>query len=144
MPPYCEQTIVHSGIQSMPLLYVNEGGVTNSEATLSLTTNRDWTVEGVGELSLWFRGVAGNAAEPLYVAIANSTGSPAVVANDDAGAAQIRSWRQWIVPLQAFADQGINLTSVDKIMIGLGTKAGMAAPGGTGTIYIDDIRLYRP
>jgi hypothetical protein len=46
--------------------------------------------------------------------------------------------------LQAFADQGVNLTSVAKIMIGLGTEAGMAAPGGTGTIYIDDIRLYRP
>jgi hypothetical protein len=144
LPPYCEQTIVHSGIQSMPLLYTNEGGATNSEATLSLTANRDWTAEGVAELSLWFRGSAGNTAEPLYVAIANSSGTPAVVAHDDAGAAQIRAWRQWAIPLQAFADQGVDLTNVDKIMIGLGTRAGMAAPGGTGTIYIDDIRLYRP
>jgi hypothetical protein len=33
---------------------------------------------------------------------------------------------------------------VDQIAIGLGTKSGMAAPGGSGTLYIDDIRLYRP
>jgi hypothetical protein len=142
MPPYAEQTIVHGGGQSMPLLYVNEAGVTNSEATLTLTAPRDWTEGDVGELALWFRGDTGNAAEPLYVAISNSAGSAAIVAHEDPGAATVRSWTQWRIPLQAFADQGIDLTNVDKIAIGLGTKAGPAA-GGSGTMYIDDIRLYR-
>jgi hypothetical protein len=144
MPPYAEQTVVHGGAQSMPLLYVNEVGVTNSEAVLTLTAPRDWTAEGVGQLSLWIRGNVANAAEPLYVAVANGTGAPAVVAHDDANAAQKASWRQWIIPLQAFADQGVNLTNVDKIAIGLGSKSGMAVVGGSGTIFIDDIRLYRP
>jgi len=72
MPPYAEQTIVHGGTQSMPLLYTNEAGISNSEAVLTLTTLRDWTTAGVGELSLWFRGASDNAAEPLYVAISNS------------------------------------------------------------------------
>ena len=85
-----------------------------------------------------------NAAEPLYVALANSTGSPAVVAQDDANAAQARSWTRWLIPLQAFADKGIDLSNVDKLSIGLGTKSGVAGSGGSGTIYIDDIRLYRP
>jgi hypothetical protein len=143
MPPYTEQTIVHSGAQSMPLLYVNTFPVTNSEGVLTLTATRDWTAEGVAELSLWFRGGAANAAEPLYVAISNSTGTPAIAAHDDSNAAKNGLWNQWVIPLQAFADQGINLTNVDKIAIGLGTKSGMAAPGGLGTIYIDDIRLYR-
>ncbi|MFC1633805.1 LamG-like jellyroll fold domain-containing protein [Planctomycetota bacterium] len=142
MPPYAEQTIVHNGSQSMPILYVNEAGVTNSEASLSLTTPRDWTQAGVSELSLWFRGGSINAAEPLYAAVSNSAGDPAVVAYDDASAAQISRWTQWVIPLQAFADQGINLSNVAKIAIGLGSKAGMAAPGGSGTMYIDDIRLY--
>jgi hypothetical protein len=31
---------------------------------------------------------------------------------------------------------------VDKIAIGLGNKGG-AASGGSGTMFIDDIRLYR-
>ena len=144
LPPYCEDTIVHSGLQSMPLLYNNTAGVTNSEVALPLTAPRNWTAEGVGELSLWFRGGSDNAAEPLYVAVSNSAGSPAVVGQDDPSAATVRSWTQWVIPLQAFADQGINLTNVDKFAIGLGTKAGIGASGGLGTMYIDDIRLYRP
>jgi hypothetical protein len=144
MPPYCEQTIVHGGAQSMPLLYVNEVGVTNSEAVLTLTAPRDWTVAGVGELSLWFRGDSVNAAEPLYTSISNSASFPTVVPCDDPSAATIRSWVQWRIPLQSFTDQGVNLTNVDKLAIGLGSKSGMAAVGGSGTIYIDDIRLYRP
>ncbi|MFC1634389.1 LamG domain-containing protein [Planctomycetota bacterium] len=141
-PPYTEQTIVHSGLQSMPMLYVNETGVTNSEASFTLTTPRDWTVEDVGELSLWFRGDSANAAEPLYVAISNAAGAPGVVAHSEANAAQASTWRLWVIPLQAFADQGINLANVDKLAIGLGSKGGSAV-GGSGTMYIDDIRLYR-
>ena len=88
-------------------------------------------------------GIASNAAEPLFVAISNSGGAPAVVANDDPSAATIDAWTEWRVPLQAFADQGINMRNVDSIAIGLGAKGNPAAAGGMGTIYIDDIRLYR-
>jgi hypothetical protein len=35
------------------------------------------------------------------------------------------------------------LTNVDKMAIGVGNKGGAAA-GGTGTMYIDDIRLNLP
>ena len=143
VPPYCEQTIVHGGVQSMPLMYTNEAGVMNSEGVLPLMASRDWTAAGIGELSLWIRGNSTNATEPLYVAVSNSAGSPAVVPYDDAGIAAVRSWMQWRFPLQAFADQGIDLTNVDKLAIGLGNKGGAAA-GGTGTMYVDDIRLYRP
>jgi len=144
IPPYCEQTIVHGASQSMPLLYANEASVTNSEALLTLIAPRDWTMGGVEELSLWSRGDSANASEPLYVAISNSAGSPAVVANNDPAAAQLDRWTEWCFPLQAFVDQGTNLSNVDKISIGLGSKSGMASAGGSGTIYIDDIRLYRP
>ena len=143
VPPYCEQMIVHGGFQSMPLLYANETGVTNSEGVKTLTTPRDWTQAGISELSLWIRGVSGNAAEPLYVAISNSAGSPAVAAHDDPDAATGGAWREWRISLSAFADQGINLSNVDKIAIGLGSKSGMASAGGSGTMFIDDIRLYR-
>ena len=89
-------------------------------------------------------GIATNAAEPFYVAVSNSAGIPAVVVHDDPAAAQIDTWTEWVIPLQAFADQGVNLTNVDRIAIGLGTKGNMTAPGGTGKMFIDDIRLYRP
>ena len=143
LPPYAEPIIVHGGSQSMPLLYANEAGVTNSEGSMTLTAPRDWTKAGVAELSLWFRGISDNAAEPIYAAISNSGGAPAVVAHEDLSAAQERTWKQWVIPLQAFADQGINLTNVNKIAIGVGSKAG-AAIGGSGTMFIDDIRLCRP
>jgi len=142
LPPYAEQTIVHGGAQSMPLLYVNEAGVSNSEATMTLTAPRDWTQAGITELSLCLRGASDNAVEPLYVALSNSAGAPAIVPQDDPEAVMARSWTQWRIPLQAFVDQGINLGNVDSIAIGVGSKAGAAA-GGSGTMYIDDIRLYR-
>jgi hypothetical protein len=337
LPPYAEQTIVHSGTQSMPLLYNNTGGVTNSEASLAMTVQRDWTEDGVANLSLWFRGnpgsvgsfvegpvgtytmtatgadiwgtadqfhfaykmlsgvgsieaqvlsvdntdpwakagvmiretldagskfaavyitpgngcrfqartdtdiaatsdsavvttqqtaitapyrvklerdvagnfkgyyssdgttwipmswnpqsiamgsniyvglavtahnanatctakfsnvkitgtvgpqwadqdigIASNASEPLYVAVSNSAGSPAIVTNPDPNAATTTTWTQWVIPLSAFSDQGINLSNVDKFAIGLGTKGDATAAGGSGTMYFDDIRLYQP
>ena len=142
IPPYCEQVIVHGGAQSMPLWYTNEAGVTNSEAALTLTSLRDWTTAGVGELSLWLRGDSGNAAEPLYASIANTAGAAALVAHDDPAAAVSSGWTEWRIALEAFAEQGIDLTNVDKMAIGLGRTGGPAA-GGTGMMYIDDIRLYR-
>jgi hypothetical protein len=143
IPPYAEQTIVHGGAQSMPLFYTNEGGVTNSEATLTLTTPRDWTEGGVTELSVWFRGISSNAADPVYVSVSNSAGTPAIVANDDPTAATLSKWAEWRIPLQAISDQGISLGNVDKIAVGVGSNGGVAV-GGSGTLYVDDIRLYRP
>jgi len=137
LPPYAEQTIVHSGSQSMPLYYDNSVGY--SEATLTLTYPRDWTENGVNRLTIWFRGDAANAAETLYVALNGS----AVVNHDNPNAAQITTWTEWTIDLQAFADKGVNLANVNTISIGLGNKNNPVA-GGSGTMYFDDIRLYRP
>jgi hypothetical protein len=142
LPPYAEQTIVHGGRQSMPVSYNNAATAKNSEAALPLTAQRDWTVQGVTALSLWYHAEPGNAAERMYVAISNRTGTPAVVYNNALQPTTIDVWRRWNIPLQAFADQGINLKDVDRIAIGFGTKGG-TAPGGTGKMYIDDIGLYR-
>jgi hypothetical protein len=136
-PPFAEQTIVHNGNQSMPLYYDNSVGY--SETTLTLTYPRDWTEKGVNSLTIWFRGNSDNAAETLYVALNGN----AIVTNDNPDAAQITAWTEWTIDLQAFADQGVNLANVNTIAIGLGNKKNPVA-GGSGTIYIDDIRLYPP
>ena len=137
LPPYAEQSIVHSGIQSMPMTYDNAVG--KSEATLTLTSNRDWTVNGINTLTIWFRGEAANAAENLYVALNGS----AVVNHDNPDAALRSSWTQWNIDLQAFADQGVNLANVSSITLGLGNRSNPVA-GGAGMMYFDDIRLYAP
>jgi hypothetical protein len=56
---------------------------------------------------------------------------------------QTGAWTQWNIDLKVFTDQGLNLTNVDSISIGFGDKAN-PQPGGSGRIYFDDIRLYRP
>jgi len=106
-----------------------------SNVTITGTVSGQWTNQDIG--------IDSNAAESLYVALSNSAGTPAVVVHDNPAAATIDAWTEWIIPLQVFADQGINLTNVDRIAIGLGTQGNKTIPGGTGKIFIDDIRLYQ-
>jgi len=106
-----------------------------SNVTFTGTVGPQWMNQDIG--------VASNDPEPMYVAVSNSGGAPAVVYHDDPAAAQIDTWTEWIIPLQVFADQGINLTDVDRIAIGLGNKGNQTVPGGSGKMYFDDIRLYQ-
>ena len=132
-PPFYEQTIVHGGNKSMPFTYDNSVG--KSEATLTFTSNRDWTVNGVNTLAIWYIGDAANAAETMYVVL-NGTSR---VDNPNPIAAQAVDWTEWTIDLTRFADQGVNLINVNSITLGLGSVT-----GGTGTMYFDDIRLYAP
>ncbi len=137
MPPYAEQSIVHSGSQSMPLGY--DVDQKYSEAVLTLVYPKDWTTGGVDTLGVWFKGDWINVPTPMYVALDGS----AIVVNEDTDAAQRDVWTEWLIPLQAFADQGANLSNVGTIGIGFGDKAN-PQPGGSGTMFIDDVRLYPP
>jgi len=143
---YTEETIVHGGSQSMPYFYDNnkQDFSNYSEAELTLDYQRDWTEQGVDKLIIWFRGILNNDAERLYVSLSNRAGDPVVVYHDDPAATQIVTWTEWIIPLQAFADQGIDLTDVDRIAIGIGTQGNTTTPGGSGKMYIDDVRLFQP
>jgi len=150
--PFAEQTIVHAGRQSMPLLYDNTGQAKYSEATAYLDDlggPRDWTARGVKVLSLWLRGrlpgngVTGNQPETMYVAIANKNGKTATVYHPNAGAILLEAWTQWQIDLQQFRDQGVNLADVERLIIGFGDKANPKT-GGAGGVYIDDIRLTPP
>jgi hypothetical protein len=114
-----------------------DNSVGKSEATLTLSSNRDWTVNGINTLTIWFRGSPDNAPENLYVALNES----AVVNHDNPNAALRGSWLEWNIDLQAFADQGVNFANVNSITLGLGNRANPVA-GGSGIMYFDDIRLY--
>ncbi len=107
-----------------------------SNVTTTGSVSEQWAHQDIG--------IESNDAEPLYVAVSNTIGDPAVVVHDNPAATTIDTWTQWVIPLQAFADQGIVLTDVDRIAIGLGTKGNMTIPGGSGKMYFDDIRLDLP
>jgi hypothetical protein len=106
-----------------------------TNVTTSGNVTGQWTNQDIG--------IASNDAEPLYVAVSNSTGTPAVVVHDNSDASVTDVWTEWIIPLQAFADQGIVLTNVDSVAIGLGTQGNMTVAGGKGKMFFDDLRLYR-
>jgi hypothetical protein len=131
--PFAEQTLVHSGNQSMPFAYDNAVG--KSEATFALADRRDWTERGVNRLTIWFLGNLMNSPEQMYVMLNGSV----TVNHDNPEAAKEAKWTEWNIDLQAFADQGVNLASVNSITLGLSSVT-----GGSGMLYFDDIRLYSP
>jgi hypothetical protein len=107
-----------------------------SNITTTGNVTGQWAHQDIGILS--------NDAEPLYVAVSNAAGNPAVVVHDDPAAATIDTWTEWVIPLSTFANQGINLTNVDRIALGLGSRGNTTVAGGSGKMFFDDIRLYRP
>jgi len=127
-PPFCERTIVHGGKQSMPLFYNNAGGAAYSEADLPLSPPQDWTKAGIATLVLYFHGVEGNTGQ-LYVKLNGSK----VVYDGDAADITKPQWQQWNINL---APLGVDLQNVTKLGIGIDGN------GATGTLYVEDIRLY--
>jgi hypothetical protein len=64
----------------------------------------------------------------------------AIVYHADPKATQASVWTEWVIDLKAFADQGVDLTKVKALTLGIGDKSN-PAPGGSGKMYFDDIRL---
>jgi len=126
--PFAEQTIVNSGSQSMPLFYNNTSGATYSEAELP-QESEDWTRAGITTLVLYFHGTSGNTGQ-LYVKV---NGSKVAYPGDAADIARPR-WKQWNIDL---ASLGIDLQNVTTLGIGIDGN------GAAGTLYVDDIRLYK-
>jgi len=123
--PTMESGIVHGGQQSAPMQYNNTTAAL-SEVTWTFAP-QDWTKHGVQTLTLWFDGAAGNTGQ-LYVKV-NGT---KVVYDGDAADMQ-RGWQAWNIELASF---GVDLQSVTTLAIGV------EGFGATGTLLLDDIRLY--
>lgn len=139
---------VRDGEQSMVFAYQNDwnfgaGYYSEAKADIAdLAIGGDWTKGGVTELSLWFYGDPNNDAEPMYVALEHVDGTTAVVYHDDPSATLVDTWTEWNIDLDDFT--GVNLTDVDKVAIGIGQMGNTTSPGGNGTVFFDDVRLYRP
>jgi len=151
--PYAEQTIVHGGLQSMPLYYDNDGTVWDgsedevsglafySEAQREWEEPQDWTRIEVETLVLWFHGDPDNSVEPMYVSLEDSAGNRKDIPHPDPAALTVNDWQQWRIPLADFTD--IDLTAIKIMYIGAGDPTGNQ-PGGSGLVRIDDIELHLP
>jgi hypothetical protein len=143
--PFAELSTVHGGSQSMPLAYDNSGATGKarySETQREWASPQDWTRNNVKALTLYFYGALANAAEQLYVALEDNAGHLKVVNHPDIEAAQGGAWQEWNIELTQFSGAGVNLKAIKRMYIGLGNRTSPKV-GGTGTIFIDDIRLYR-
>jgi hypothetical protein len=143
-PPFAEPTTVHGGSQSMPLGYDNSGATGKarySETVREWASPQDWTVNNLKVLTLYFYGALANAAEQLYVALEDNAAHIKVVNYPDPDAVRAAGWQEWNIELTQFSGASVNLKAVKKMYIGLGNRSSPKL-GGTGTIFIDDIRVY--
>jgi hypothetical protein len=138
--PFAEQTIVHGGLQSMPLDFNNINTPFYSEAEREFAPTQDWTAGGADALLLYVRGWSANRTTPVYVRLEDASQNAATIVHPDPAFAATTKWRQWRIALTDFA--GVNLAKVKKLCIGLGDTAA-TEPGGTGRLYIDDIELAK-
>jgi len=100
------------------------------------------SITGTGSNQTWNAvdiGIPSNDPQPMYIVLNDN----AVIYHEDPNASLISDWTEWNINLQDFADQGVNLTNVNSIGIGIGER-NATEPDGSGILFIDDIRLNRP
>jgi hypothetical protein len=84
----------------------------------------------------------GNAPDTFYVAVQDGSGKTKAISHPDPVAIISGAWVEWNVPLSPFTSAGVKLDNVKKLIIGIGDRNAPKA-GGSGKVYIDDIRLTR-
>ncbi|MHC4501332.1 MAG: hypothetical protein ACYS21_19745, partial [Planctomycetota bacterium] len=148
---------VHAGQKSMKYDYDNTGGWWGdlhyySEVARTFADPCDWSVSGIKVLTLYFYGDPdndANAGEQAYVGLQDSNGPDSYAEvryghyGEDMNNIKSAEWRQWNIALSDFND--VNLACVEKVYIGFGDRSNLypgGTPGGSGTVYFDDIRLY--
>lgn len=116
-----------------------------TDATRTFDAAQDWTVGGLGTLSLSYRGQVSNLAQPMSVILEDEAGATAEVAHPHPIAVQTRFWREWTIDLTAV--EGIDFTKIKKFTL----KTGDGADSGQSTadkdrdeIIVDNIRLNPP
>jgi hypothetical protein len=75
--------------------------------------------------------------------VQDSTGKSKVVGYPDPAATNLTAWQQWRIALGDFSAGGVKLTSVKKLILGVGDRTN-PKPDGAGLVFIDDISVGHP
>jgi hypothetical protein len=126
----------------MPLYYNNADEPYYSQTYRTWPVPQDWTINGMDTFELYLRGASDNGLGQLYLSIEDDAGLIAPIIHPDYDAVLAEQWRQWRIPLADLIADGIDVTSIRKISIGVGNLDN-PQPGGIGIIYIDDIRVIQ-
>jgi hypothetical protein len=151
---FLEQTIFHSGYQSMEYQYKNytyypyysEANATIGTGTGYLNIDPNWSGMEAKALSLWFYGDPCNpvgAHDKMYIKLVDSATPEhnAKVYYSDTNDVQKTKWQEWNIPLTDFTadNPSFNLRKVKNIIIGFGDGTQAASDGN---IFFDHILLY--
>ncbi len=141
--PVVASTPVHGGKQSMALAYDGKKNPFLIEVKRAFSSTQNWTKANAGAttLTVFFAGDPNNSLQPLYLEINGYT----IKYNGDSGNIRKSTWTPWNISL---ASLPIKVWEIRSLNIVCGYPVQHVAPvgaptGGKGTLYIDDIRLYR-
>jgi hypothetical protein len=136
-----DQRIVQSCRQSMSVSY-HYDSVWSSEVLRVFATPQDWAHTQAEVLQILVRGTAGNATRGarLYVTLGDGHAEQTVPYAGDLSLLTEPRWNAWRIRLADF--DGIDLTHVTTLAIGLRPATTNPQDRGAGTIYIDDITLH--
>ena len=118
----------HWGNQSMEVFYDDALGAAEVSRT---PDDPNWTTGSMKALSIWYKGDP--TVDELYIKLGDGTSTSIQVISDVN--VQSADWQDLLLELSEFID--VSLKSVSEISIGI-----TPAAGGSGAIYIDDIRLH--
>lgn len=128
----------------MVLQYQNQYEPYITEATRTFDPVQDWTMGGLGNLSLDYRGQVSNVEQTLSIVLEDEAGATATVAHPHPQAVQTRFWRTWEIDLNAV--EGIDLSAVKQmtIRVGDGTDSGQQPDDDRDEVFINNILLNPP
>lgn len=133
---------------SMPV-YVGLAVSSHNVGAACQATFSNVSVEGTFSQDQWANediGILNNSAQPMYIALNDvpvyysDPNNPDVISQD---ATHASVWTEWKIPLEDFSNQGVNLTQVETMAIGIGIQGDATTSGGSGLLYFDDIHLNR-
>jgi len=138
-------TEVHDGQNAMQLDYDNSAGDYYSAAVLDFHSATDWVEQSAKSISLYFKGNQSNQPDTLSVILEDGDWIPStsVIEYDgDPNDLLKEYWQRWDIDVSSFIESNpdFRLTDVTKLTFVIGDITGQS-PGGSGTIYIDDIAL---
>ena len=155
---------VLGGLQSMQYDFDNDGTVYSpcdleqvsgllmyskieaQTADLPSGIGSDWTTAGVRALTIPFMGRTGNpTTEPFWAQLQDGSGYGDKVfygtyQGESLDDFNDPNWHEWNIDLAEF---NVDLNDVVSIVIGIGSED-ETGDHGSGTLYLDDIRLYMP
>ncbi|MHC4212535.1 MAG: LamG-like jellyroll fold domain-containing protein [Planctomycetota bacterium] len=140
---------VNGGYQSMKYSYdiTEYGWAWYAEVERNFDSPQNWDSTGVKILTLSFYGLPGNDAnnsEQMSVGLEDGDSNSFIdygFYGEDMNDIKIAEWQEWDIALSDFT--GVDMTDVRVMYIRIGDPYAVSA-GGSGVVYMDDVRLYPP